>query len=371
MKNIIEVMNSRVKAEDLVNIIKAYTDETVENIDFTAHLEAWAENKQHIFELFGNQLTVERPVETSLPPSAIKKKLKDFLSKDFSEKKYSLISVFLKGLQEEEIQTNILDADFKMFDTTFKKGMKISKCFRSLIKKDYLEEANIKYSMFLQSLKAKGMAVLSIDPKDFLTMSANASGWRSCHAPDGEFRVGNVAYMMDNCSVISYIKATEDVQLNSGTIHTNKIWRQIVLISPEDKYAIQCRQYPNSNDSNVHTIALMLQDMLKKSQGIEYNQISCEVDDYHFNELQTCHSDYDQCYYNDIEHSAFNTGYLVKPKDKSLLDMHSITNKGEIKIPVVGAEVPCLCGCGKVIEDSEHYFVENTYIDDYDYDYYN
>lgn len=351
------------------SIIRNYTDETYHDINMKDHLATWARNKQHIFELFGNKLKIETPVETQLPYTLIKEKLKEFLSKDFTEPRYNLIKVFLRSLPAEEVGGNVLQNDYQMFDVTFKKGMKISKCFRHLIKKEWLDEANIKYSMFLQSLKAKGTAVLSIDPIDFLTMSANNSGWRSCHAPDGEYRTGQVAYMLDGTSVISYVKATEDCVLSDGTVHANKIWRQICLINDNNTYALQARQYPATNDANAMTVGKMLSEAIEKWTGVEYKRHESYTGDRCFYDLQDSDDESCHLFYNDIEHGAFEKGFMIIPasaEKETFVDMVTAVDSNH-PIIVVGNSVPCLCGCGEHLRCGDHYYAENDYhYDDYE-----
>lgn len=357
-----EKMISLVNKNGLARVIKTYTNEEYRRIDMTEHIEEWAKNKEHIFKLFGNKLKIEKEVDTQLPVTLIEAKLEAFLKNDFKESKYNLIKAFLMNLGCDEIADNLLQDNFKMFDVTFKRGTKISKCFKSLIKKEWLEEANIKYSMFLQSLKAKGTAVLSIDPMDYLTMSANGSGWRSCHAPDGEYRVGTVAYLMDGPSVISYVKSSEDCVLCDGTIHTNKIWRQIVLINDENTYALQLRQYPNSSHANAETVGKMLVQAIEGYTGVSYNRHTMDLKDDIITNLQESNSMTNILFYNDLDHDAFDTGYGILPSEFSPKEFEEIVHKPSPHslICVGPANIPCLCGCGASLADAEYYFYENS-----------
>lgn len=358
-----EKMISLVDKDNLELIIKTYTNEDYDSIDMTEHINQWAKNKEHIFKLFGDKLKIEKEVDTELPVTLIKTKLKNFLNNEFKETKYNIIKAFVMNLKPEEISSNLLQDDFKMFDVVFKRGTKVSKCFKSLIKKEWLEEANIKYSMFLQSLKAKGTAVLSIDPKDFLTMSANNSGWRSCHAPDGEYRVGTIAYLMDSPSVISYVKSKEDCTLPDGTVHTNKIWRQIVLINDENSYALQLRQYPNSSHANAETVGKMLVQAIEDYTGESYNRHTMELSDNIIVNLQDSSANTCTLFYNDLEHDAFSTGYGILPSEFSPKEFEDIVwgKSQQHSLIRVGPKdsVPCLCGCGRGLGESEHYFYEN------------
>ena len=365
--NCIEQMLSLTSQKEMAMVIKTYTDESYYDIDMTVHLEAWAKNKSHIFKLFGNKLKIEKEVETQLPYTIVEEKLIKFIEKDFNAPKFNLIKVFLRTLAIEEVGSNILERDFIMFDTTFKKGIKVSKCFKHLIKKAWLDEANVKFSMFLQSLIAKGTAVLSIDPLDYLTMSANRSGWRSCHAPDGEYRVGQVAYMMDPGSIISYVKASEDCVLDDGTVHANKIWRQIALVNSNNTVAMQLRQYPANNDANVMTVGEMLQKTIEKWTGNDYSIYKGEVGSHSFDRLQRDHNGNTQTYYNDVENTSFEVGNMIIPTSKNKDTFYQEVGGEEYPTIVVGATVPCLDGCGDILEDGEYYFMENA-SGRYDYD---
>lgn len=350
---------------EMGSVIKVYTDERYNDINMTEHLDTWAKNKSHIFKLFGNKLKIEKEVETQLPYTIVQDKLFKFIEEELSASKFNLIKVFLRTLAIDEVGSNVLERDFTMFDTVFKKGIKVSKCFRHLVKKAWLDESNTKYSMFLQSLIAKGTAVLSIDPIDYLTMSANSSGWRSCHAPDGEYRVGQIAYMMDQSSVISYVKSSEDCTLQDGTCHANKIWRQIVLVNNNNTVAMQLRQYPANNDANAITVGGLLQAAIEKWTGNDYARHEGQVGSNAFDRLQ---KDFDGCtntYYNDVENTSFETGHMIIPNGQDKETFFETVGGEAFPTIIVGAAVPCLDGCGNWLEDGEHYFCENN---GYDYD---
>jgi len=84
---------------------------------------------------------------------------------------------------------------------------------------------------------------LSINPIDFITMSANTTNWTSCHNYiTGSYKAGCVSHMLDEVSVIAYALNKEGL----------KLWRQVVYIIPNDK-AMFSRQYPNTKPT-LHSV---------------------------------------------------------------------------------------------------------------------
>lgn len=110
------------------------------------------------------------------------------------------------------------------------------------------EDVRQKLSMLIQSNKVSGKLCLSVHPLDFLSASENNHSWRSCHALDGEYRVGNVSYMMDDCTFIAYLKSDapdtklphfpEDVPWN------DKKWRCYFYVDRKNQMIYAARQYP-------------------------------------------------------------------------------------------------------------------------------
>ena len=362
VERMLRSVNARV-LEDVILYHLKDAERVPGDIDLTEHLEVWAKNKAHIYEMFGNKLTIEREIDTELSPYFIQQKLEKFLEVELAAPKFKILTVFLSLIRLNELRSNLLEDDFIMFDTTFKKGTKVTKCFRQLLRSEDVEEATTKYSMFLQSLKTKGVAVLSIDPVDYLTMSCNNSGWSSCHSLHGDYRAGTVSYMMDSSTIIGYVKATRDYIINYRVSHTNKIWRQIVLVNENLDFAIQARQYPNSNDINSRTIGEMMQELLEKATGDAYKRTRERVEDRVFSYLQSNH-DGPQLYYNDIAARAFTYAHVLLKENESVQGLVDKIKEGRMSRAIVGHDVPCLCGCGINLSRPGSLFVENEECDD-------
>lgn len=85
--------------------------------------------------------------------------------------------------------------------------------------------------MLIQEDKVTGILCLSIHPLDYLSLSENTYNWRSCHALDGEYRAGNLSYMMDNTTVVCYLKGEDEAELPHFPAEVkwnSKKWRMLL-----------------------------------------------------------------------------------------------------------------------------------------------
>lgn len=405
-------MRNLVDIETLKNIIKFYElygdEETpskeyskvdlynfdTTHVDLDKNLNLWEKNKQNIFNLFNDKLKVELPLDNiSQSEGVVYELLNEFLQahvKDFNV----LIILFLKNLSYKDIIANKLTTNVEFLNVLLEKNWKISKCFKILeLNKERLEKQQILYSQFLQSLQIKGKLVLSIDPIDFITMSCNRSGWSSCHHPNASYGTGGLSYMNDSSTIIAYITTDKMCSLtvndtNSPNIEpteicfTDKLWRQVVNISPNFLYAIQSRQYPNDSHIYNQKVSEMLITLFKTKTNYEYiSSVESVLANDTLRSLQNINSSlYTVLFYNDIVHESFNKATVVYPdldiyKDKLLSLVSGENEKERLEI---GEKIYCMCGC-QDLNYTRQYFRENydsedeydddgepEYLDDYD-----
>ena len=140
---------------------------------------------------------------------------------------------------------------FKHNGDTINVGMKINKAigryWKEEIDYDVITDLQNDYSRIIQQNKVSGHLCLSIHPLDFLSASENQHNWRSCHALDGEYRVGNLSYMGDNCTIMAYLKSDSDVILPhfpSDVPWNNKKWRCWFFFDRNNGLVYAGRQYP-------------------------------------------------------------------------------------------------------------------------------
>lgn len=126
-------------------------------------------------------------------------------------------------------------------------GMKLLKAFK-FFEDDVkvLNDMQSAASMIIQEDKITGTLCLSVHPLDYLSLSENTHNWRSCHALDGEYRGGNLSYMIDRSTIICYIRSNRDDYLaNFGDVKWNsKKWRVLLFFSTKWDMMFAGRQYP-------------------------------------------------------------------------------------------------------------------------------
>lgn len=127
-------------------------------------------------------------------------------------------------------------------------GMKLLKALKSFIPdEDFLKEFQNAASMQIQENCVSGTFCLSVHPLDYLSLSENTYNWRSCHALDGEYRAGNLSYIVDSSSVICYLKGREEATLPnfpSGVLWNSKKWRMLLFEAESGEILAAGRQYP-------------------------------------------------------------------------------------------------------------------------------
>lgn len=337
-----------------------YENEGVSEFVLKEYLDSHIRGKEHIFKLFGGKLKIEREIDVTVTSYEIQEKKMELRNSLFQNKKFIFATALLEHLNTDEFISNTLQRDFQIFDVKVPKGMKVSKALSKLVLPEHAHEVTVKHSMVYQSLFTKGKAVISIDPIDYITMSSNSSGWKSCHRLNGgEYAAGPLAYLADSSSVICYIESSKPCSImwcGDQYTHSNKTWRQIALVSSDSTYSTQERQYPNENSINAKAIADMFKELFEKANGKSYQKSEEGVDtlwDLHtdFAELE----DETACYYNDTRHEMYEDGYVVYPSDKCISDLIASDQK-----PLKGALAMCLC-CGHTLYDANSPFCDSCF----------
>ena len=375
-------MLSQVDVEGLEQLILHLSHLNADlRIDIREHLNNWAKNKSHLYLAFGKKLKLEKEIELDFSGNSTY--VKSLISKFYQEITQAKVKRFLKSCSNAEVVMNCLNRNVSFENVKFRAGDKISKCIGKILDLYDITPAEkdsvlIKFSMLIQGVKAKGSAVLSIDPIDYITMSENNSNWESCHSMSGCFRTGPFAYLQDSSTTISYVKPKDDCVFTYGDSKTltysNKNWRQIVLFSKELKYATQLRQYPYTSQANQSTVASIVMNILNAKSGLDYQIHSIDVCDMprYFSTLHECTEEGEDLCYNDLTNEAFKTAYWiseigVEPTEEVLKEY---CRAGETA--KTGHYVSCLCGCGDELYDSESLYrrFSHRHNDDYDNDYY-
>ena len=371
-------MLSQVDVEGLEKLILHLSNLNEDSrIDIREHLNNWAKNKSHLYLAFGKKLKLKKEIELDF--SGDSTYVKSLISKFYQEITQAKVKRFLKSCSNAEVVMNCLNRNVSFENIKFRAGDKISKCIGKILDLYDITPAEkdsvlTKFSMLIQGAKAKGSAVLSIDPVDYITMSENNSNWESCHSMSGCFRTGPFAYLQDSSTTISYVKPKDDCVFTYGDgktlTYSNKNWRQIVLFSTELKYATQLRQYPYTSQANQSTVANIVMNILNAKSGLDYQIHSIDVYDMprYFPTLHDCTEDGEDLCYNDLTNKAFKTAYWiseigVEPTEEVLEEYFRAGETAE-----VGHSVPCICGCGDELYDSETLYRRFSHRNNDDYD---
>lgn len=235
------------------------------DVDATNLLEQWEQAKAPIIELFGGTTIIRS-----------KKKIKVTLSSEQRSRKFNEFLFVLddNGVLTEDFETFLrVNAD-GFFENKvllphpsyhIPQGAKILKSFKKFLpNQEVTRWAQDTASRYIQENKIEGYLYLSVDPRDFLTLSENAADWYSCQSLDGDYRAGDLSYMVDNTTIVAYLAGDEKEHfkcLPKDVDWYSKKWRMLVHLNG-DKSIYYNRQYPYQSTSLLEQTHTMLTDLL-------------------------------------------------------------------------------------------------------------
>lgn len=250
--------------KDVERVIK-YSQGYPFDIHVDKLIEAWQKAKEPYLKMFGG------PIYSSSRP------LRIILSEEAKNRKFSEFMEFLQDDENDPLRWSAADGTtlYKFlwdnregfFDNRvtrsipslkISEGAKLLRCFKYFAPgfntTRWLQDLASRY---VQDNALEGQLYLSVHPLDFLTLSENSNNWRSCHALDGEFRAGNLSYMLDDTTVIAYFASPQGVQLKcmpDGMVWNSKKWRMLLHTDQFKSIVYFNRQYPfDSNELVKHT----------------------------------------------------------------------------------------------------------------------
>lgn len=277
--------------------VETYSKMTLMDQEHSLH--EWSVSKRHIYEdMFNGRLRVQYPIPDNIADSygnAVKnetnKKLKDIVDKFIRrvqewmvgesqvDKTHHDVWVCLMSLLTQNSATHV-ERDLVLPLAEGKKGRvipretKILKAIRRLLELIKYSDTNkfkklqSDYSSFnaeMQQSFSGSCLTLSIHPIDFLTMSDNECGWRSCLTwrKDGCYKAGFIDMLNSPHAIIGYITSRKDPVIRSDRWKIpNKSWR--CLFFSTDTCVLSGKGYPFINrtlaDLGVDTIVSMRDD---------------------------------------------------------------------------------------------------------------
>lgn len=254
-------------------------------------LRFWAEEKQYLFEMFGEKLILEEPVnfegsiegisyfigkesgsDISSPLYIFRSNYYKFLSESANpyvcSQKYKLMDLINESvLAENSVRHETFVVIENGIKITIEKGSKAIKVLGKLAKIfniEGFEEFRIRHSQILNSAKLKGTLCLSIHPLDFMTMSDNDSNWSTCMAwrnDEGCHKQGTVEMMNSPYVVIAYVKSSKDMKMPGYGSWNNKKWRELFIV--DDSIITEIKPYPYIH----HQLTELILNKLKNLRG--------------------------------------------------------------------------------------------------------
>ena len=248
---------SKSKLHDQVAEVIAYSQNIpvgdLKHLDIL--MDVWETHKKRWLDAWGGTTYEAGFISFPLAEKDKENRLSSFLSSIYSDYQDLIDFVWANRdtFFENKVNVQVTAPDM----TVIKAGSKIVKSFKHFIPEtddeslDYLDRIQTAASMLIQETKLSGILTFSVDPLDYLSVSENASNWRSCHALDGEYRAGNLEYMCDSTTIICYLKSENgDKTITRFPFPWNdKKWRMLLFCSEHDNLIMAGRQYPCTCES--------------------------------------------------------------------------------------------------------------------------
>ena len=228
--------------EQFKSVISYSQDIPDPDVDYL--FEMWENNKRRFIKRFGGLIYEHpTPIEFTLDESQKKEKVMGFAAAVSDIYNNQELATFI----DENLDTFFDNKVSKNLGKDIPEGMKLLKAFKYFEKNTtVLRKIQDAASCIIQEKKIKGTLCFSVHPLDYLSSSENTYNWRSCHSLDGEFRTGNLSYMVDNATFLVYLKGADDQYLPAfGPVKWNsKKWRMLIHSQWEDDIIFAGRQYP-------------------------------------------------------------------------------------------------------------------------------
>ena len=323
--------------------------------------ERWYEGKKYFIERMGG-LIWESPTTMTFPldPKDRENKVKQFVDNTvlYRYNNFELARFIL--FEQDGFFDNVVSIEYRTeAGTVIPKGMKLVKAFKYFEKdENFLDNMQTAASILIQENKIEGKVCISVHPLDFISCSENRYNWHSCHALDGEYRAGNLSYMVDSSSIICYIKGENDVILPNfpaSVPWNNKKWRMWMYLADEHNALMAGRPYPFAIGGILDYLSNTLFDILqdyKYTDGTE-ETVCCNdllVIGGEFIPRQKLITDVSRLHYDDLLHSSYYTPWYC----------WRTTTKEQIHW-TIGGEVKCLVCESNNIHDHEHMTCDDCY----------
>lgn len=231
----------------------------------------WECQKERFIKRFGGLIYEwPTPIEFTLDESQKRARAMEFANTVSDTFNNPVLAEFI----DENLDTFFENKVSKVVEgSSIPEGMKLLKAFKYFEpNKAALRNIQDMASQIIQENKIKGTLCFSVHPLDFLSSSENTYNWRSCHALDGEYRAGNLSYMVDDSTFMVYLKGADNQHLYGfGPVEWNsKKWRMLIHTNANDNFMFAGRQYPFSSKSGIDTVLNIYNNLIIEEYGKSY-----------------------------------------------------------------------------------------------------
>ena len=240
--------------KDVVSYSQGIEDPKVDEL-----IDNWYQAKKNIIALFGGKLiyTFPEKVVFHLDEKEKKARLSEFIASIEDRWNNVELADFIAKFENNFFE-NLTFEDYIVPSSgkIIKKGTKIIKAFKFFEEdKIVLDDLQTQASMLIQDDKVEGYLSFSVHPLDYLSSSENNYNWRSCHSLDGEYRAGNLSYMLDSSTIIVYLSPKEKAILPNfpdNVPWNSKKWRVLFFLSNDWNMLFAGRQYPFASKNGIN-----------------------------------------------------------------------------------------------------------------------
>ena len=257
----------KVKSAMQLNEIKSSVKDVVsysqgiENPKVDELIDNWYQAKKNIIALFGGKLiyTFPEKVVFHLDEKEKKARLSEFIASVEDRWDNVELADFIAKFENNFFE-NLTFEDYVIPSSgkIIKKGTKIIKAFKFFEEdKIVLDDLQTQASMLIQDDKVEGYLSFSVHPLDYLSSSENNYNWRSCHSLDGEYRAGNLSYMLDSSTIVVYLSSKEKTILPNfpdSVSWNSKKWRVLFFLSDDWNMLFAGRQYPFASKHGINIV---------------------------------------------------------------------------------------------------------------------
>lgn len=231
----------------------AYSQTGIENPKLDSLFESWYKSKKPFIDLFGGLIwEQETPVKISLTEEEISKQI-DSLIKIVEHLKNESMAEFLRQ-NRATLPINRVSVPYG----NIPQGAKLVKALKYFeTDVEILHDIQSRASQIIQGRVLEGKLCLSVHPLDFISSSENTHNWKSCHGLQDIHRAGPLSYMVDDCTVICYIKSSDGVRLPSfpdSVPWNSKRWRTLVHISQNRDIVWAGKSYPFNSEKALEVV---------------------------------------------------------------------------------------------------------------------